>query len=108
MYNFTYHRPTTVRQAQNLLAKNEDAKLLAGGHSLLPVMKLRLASPTAIIDLSRVECDLYAIAGVTDHITPWPACYPSIRAFGGWAHTRARPRDKDRARRAKGAHARGA
>jgi carbon-monoxide dehydrogenase medium subunit len=55
MYNFTYHRPTTVRQAQNLLAKNEDAKLLAGGHSLLPVMKLRLASPTAIIDMSRVE-----------------------------------------------------
>ena len=30
MYNFTYHRPTTVRQAQNLLAKNEDAKLRAG------------------------------------------------------------------------------
>jgi carbon-monoxide dehydrogenase medium subunit len=55
MYNFTYHRPTTVRQAQNLLAKNEEAKLLAGGHSLLPVMKLRLASPTAIIDMSRVE-----------------------------------------------------
>src|SRR5262252_2393221 len=55
MYNFTYHRPTTLRQAANLLAKNEDAKLLAGGHSLLPVMKLRLARPSAIIDISRVE-----------------------------------------------------
>src|SRR5262249_59431166 len=55
MYSFTYHRPTTVRQAVNLLAKNEDAKLLAGGHSLIPVMKLRLARPSAIIDLSRVE-----------------------------------------------------
>jgi carbon-monoxide dehydrogenase medium subunit len=55
MYSFTYHRPTSVRQAVNLLAKNEDAKLLAGGHSLIPVMKLRLARPSAIIDLSRVE-----------------------------------------------------
>jgi len=55
MYSFTYHRPATVRQAASLLAKNEDAKLLAGGHSLIPVMKLRLARPSAIIDLSRVE-----------------------------------------------------
>jgi carbon-monoxide dehydrogenase medium subunit len=55
MYSFTYHRPSTVRQAANLLAKNEDAKLLAGGHSLIPVMKLRLARPTAIVDISRVE-----------------------------------------------------
>ena len=55
MYTFAYHRPTTLRQAVNLLAKTEDAKLLAGGHSLIPVMKLRLAKPTAIIDLSRVE-----------------------------------------------------
>jgi aerobic carbon-monoxide dehydrogenase medium subunit len=55
MYNFTYHRPTTVRQAANLLAKNEEAKLLAGGHSLIPVMKQRLASPSALIDLNLVE-----------------------------------------------------
>src|SRR5213593_1747736 len=55
MYDFTYHRPTTVRQAANLLAKTEEAKLLAGGHSLIPVMKLRLARPSAVIDLSRVE-----------------------------------------------------
>ena len=55
MYGFTFHRPTTVRQAVNLLAKHEDAKLLAGGHSLIPVMKLRLASPPVIIDLSKVE-----------------------------------------------------
>jgi carbon-monoxide dehydrogenase medium subunit len=55
MYAFTFHRPTTVRQAVNLLAKHEDAKLLAGGHSLIPVMKLRLASPPVLIDLSKVE-----------------------------------------------------
>ena len=55
MYAFTYHAPTTVRQAVNLLAKNPEAKLLAGGHSLIPVMKLRLASPSAIIDMNKVE-----------------------------------------------------
>jgi carbon-monoxide dehydrogenase medium subunit len=55
MYEFTFHRPTTVRQAVNLLSKNEDAKLLAGGHSLVPVMKQRLAAPPVLIDLSKVE-----------------------------------------------------
>jgi len=55
MYNFTYHRPTTARQAANLLAKHPEAKLLAGGHSLIPVMKLRLAQPSALIDLNGVE-----------------------------------------------------
>jgi aerobic carbon-monoxide dehydrogenase medium subunit len=54
MYNFAFHRPTTVRQAAGLLARNPEAKLLAGGHSLLPVMKQRLASPSALIDLSLV------------------------------------------------------
>ena len=48
MYSFTYHRPASLRQAANLLAKSEDAKLLAGGHSLIPVMKLRLARPSEI------------------------------------------------------------
>ncbi len=55
MYSFTFHRPETLRQAINLLSKNEDAKLLAGGHTLLPTMKLRLANPPQLIDLSRVE-----------------------------------------------------
>ncbi len=55
MYNFTFHRPETLRQAANLLGKNADAKLLAGGHTLLPTMKMRLASPPELIDLSRIE-----------------------------------------------------
>jgi carbon-monoxide dehydrogenase medium subunit len=55
MYAFTFHRPQTVRQAAGLLAKNEDAKLLAGGQSLLPTMKLRLAGPPQIIDMSLIE-----------------------------------------------------
>jgi len=55
MYSFTFERPQTLRQAVNLLSKNADAKLLAGGHTLLPTMKLRLASPPQLIDLSRIE-----------------------------------------------------
>ncbi len=55
MYGFTFHRPATLRQAASLLAKEGDAKLLAGGQTLIPVMKQRLASPSAIIDLSLVE-----------------------------------------------------
>ncbi len=55
MYEFKYHRPATVRQAANLLTKNEDAKLIAGGHTLVPVMKQRLASPPHLVDLSHVE-----------------------------------------------------
>lgn len=55
MYTFTYHRPTTVRQAVNLLTKDSEAKLLAGGHSIIPVMKLRLAKPSALVDLNKIE-----------------------------------------------------
>ena len=55
MYDFKYHRPGTVRQAANLLVKNEEAKLIAGGHTLVPVMKQRLASPPHLVDLSHIE-----------------------------------------------------
>ena len=44
MYPFNYHRPASVRKAATILAKEEDAKILAGGHTLLPTMKQRLAS----------------------------------------------------------------
>src|SRR6476646_8048171 len=55
MYSFTFHRPETLRQAVSLLTKNADAKILAGGHTLLPTMKLRLAGPPQLIDLSLIE-----------------------------------------------------
>jgi carbon-monoxide dehydrogenase medium subunit len=55
MYAFSYHRPKTVRQAAGLLAKHEEAKLLAGGHTLIPTMKLRLAGPPHIVDMSKIE-----------------------------------------------------
>ena len=45
MYAFDYHRPQSVAEAAKLLASNAEAKLLAGGHTLLPTMKQRLASP---------------------------------------------------------------
>jgi aerobic carbon-monoxide dehydrogenase medium subunit len=54
MYAFTYHRPRSLREAASLLAKTEDAKFIAGGHSLLPVMKQRLAAPPALIDLAGI------------------------------------------------------
>ncbi len=55
MYNFTYHRPTGLRQAGNMLTKLDDPKLLAGGQTLIPVMKQRLASPANIIDLNKID-----------------------------------------------------
>jgi carbon-monoxide dehydrogenase medium subunit len=54
MYTFEYHRPTSVRQAANLAEKAEDAKFLAGGHTLLPTMKQRLAAPANLIDLGQI------------------------------------------------------
>lgn len=54
MHAFAYHRPQSVADAARLLASNTEAKLLAGGHTLLPTMKLRLAAPKAIVDLGRV------------------------------------------------------
>ncbi len=51
---FEYHRPDSLGAATALLAANPDAKLIAGGHSLLPAMKLRLASPAALVDLAGV------------------------------------------------------
>jgi len=53
---FEYHKAGTVREALDLLAKYKDeAKLLAGGHSLLPAMKLRLAQPKHVIDIGKVS-----------------------------------------------------
>ncbi|MBX9588759.1 MAG: xanthine dehydrogenase family protein subunit M [Hyphomonadaceae bacterium] len=54
MYAFQYHRPQSVADAAKLLASNSEAKLLAGGHTLLPTMKQRLAAPKAIVDLARI------------------------------------------------------
>ncbi|MBI4266333.1 MAG: xanthine dehydrogenase family protein subunit M [Acidobacteria bacterium] len=53
---FEYARPQTLEEALALLARHgDDAKLLAGGHSLIPAMKLRLAQPKILIDLARLD-----------------------------------------------------
>ena len=61
MYNFAFHRPTGLRQASNMLGKLEEAKILAGGQTLIPTMKLRLASPNNIIDLNAIAGELSGI-----------------------------------------------
>ena len=52
--NFDYFRASSVADAGRLLAEHPGAKLLAGGHSLIPLLKLRLAAPSAVIDIGRI------------------------------------------------------
>jgi|UniRef100_A0A7C3DPU3 carbon-monoxide dehydrogenase medium subunit len=51
---FSYKKVTNLSEALSLLQQNPEAKLLAGGHSLIPAMKLRLAAPPMLIDISKV------------------------------------------------------
>lgn len=72
---FEYHSPTSLEEALDLLASKEDAKILAGGQSLVPLMKLRLAKPKHIVDLGRIpglksvieEGDGISIGALTTH-----------------------------------------
>ncbi len=72
---FDYKKVSSVAEALAALAANPDAKLLAGGHSLIPTMKLRLAAPSALIDVSsivglkgiRLEGDWIVIGAMTTH-----------------------------------------
>jgi carbon-monoxide dehydrogenase medium subunit len=73
---FDYHTPGTVREALDLLGRyKDDAKLLAGGHSLLPTMKLRLAQPKHLVDIRKVpglsgikeDGGMLAIGALTTH-----------------------------------------
>ncbi|TFV55142.1 carbon monoxide dehydrogenase [Mycobacterium sp. PS03-16] len=64
---FTYHRPASVAEALDLLAAHPDAKLLAGGQSLLTLMNLRLARPSVIVDIGRLT-ELTRIFDDTDDL----------------------------------------
>jgi carbon-monoxide dehydrogenase medium subunit len=72
---FEYERASSVEEAIGFLQSNEDAKLLAGGHSLLPLMKLRLARPALLVDIGRLsdlsyvreDGDRIAIGALTRH-----------------------------------------
>ena len=61
---FAYHKPTTIKEAVALLtAHSDDSKILAGGHSLVPVLKLRLNDPEHLIDISGVA----SMGGIKDN-----------------------------------------
>jgi carbon-monoxide dehydrogenase medium subunit len=62
MYEFTYHKPSSLDEAKRLLQDNEEAQLLAGGMTLLPTMKLRLARPAHLVDLTGVD----SLRGIED------------------------------------------
>ena len=53
--SFDYKRANSIDEALSLLAQNEDAKILAGGHSLIPAMKLRLTQPPLLVDIGRIK-----------------------------------------------------
>lgn len=75
MYEFNFHRPASLAEAVELFKGAEDARYLAGGHTLLPTMKQRLASPSDLVDLSaieelkgiKVEGDALVIGAATTH-----------------------------------------
>src|SRR5579885_766396 len=75
MYEFNYHKPASLDEIANLLAANDEAKLLAGGMTLLPTLKLRLAKPSQLIDLAAIpslkgiseEGDAVVIGAMTRH-----------------------------------------
>ena len=72
---FEYERAGSVEQAVELLGRDENAKLLAGGHSLIPLMRLRLARPSLLVDIGRLDelryvredGDRIAIGALTRH-----------------------------------------
>ena len=51
---FEYVAPASVAEATAFLTSHDEAKLVAGGHSLIPLMKLRLAAPKYLVDISRI------------------------------------------------------
>src|SRR5262249_41571124 len=62
MYEFTYHKPTSLDEVANLLNANEEAKIVAGGMTLIPTLKLRLAKPSDLVDLAAIT----SLRGITD------------------------------------------
>lgn len=52
--DFEYAVPTTLQEALDLLSQNPEAKVLAGGHSLLPLLRIRLASPPMLVDIGKI------------------------------------------------------
>ncbi|QPF85231.1 xanthine dehydrogenase family protein subunit M [Bradyrhizobium genosp. L] len=68
MYETTYHRASSVDDAVSLFGKGSEAKFLAGGQTLLPVMKQRLAAPSDVIDVAKIK-DMIGIDVSGDTVT---------------------------------------
>lgn len=68
MYQTTYHRASSVDEAASLFAKGSEAQFIAGGQTLLPVMKQRLASPSDVIDLGKIK-ELIGVEASGDTLT---------------------------------------
>jgi aerobic carbon-monoxide dehydrogenase medium subunit len=62
MYEFTYHKPASLEEITSLLGANEEAKLVAGGMTLIPTLKQRLAKPSDLVDLAAIT----SLRGITD------------------------------------------
>jgi carbon-monoxide dehydrogenase medium subunit len=84
---FAYARPTTVDEALQAIASGgEDVKIMAGGQSLIPVMRLRLAAPETVVDLSRVaelrgvrdDGDAIVIGAMTTHFGKSIFSFPNL------------------------------
>jgi aerobic carbon-monoxide dehydrogenase medium subunit len=100
---FEYFRPTALDEALALLAEHEDAKPLAGGQSLVPMLNFRLARPAGLVDLAaidelagiRIEDDALVVGAMT---TQWdlehsPSAFPLLcEALGHVGHTATRCR----------------
>ena len=75
MYEFDYHRPASLDEVANLLGARADAKIVAGGMTLVPTLKLRLAKPSDLVDLAAIaslrgisdEGDALVIGAMTRH-----------------------------------------
>src|SRR5436853_6989591 len=94
MYETTYHRPSSVDEAVALFGKGSESKYLAGGHTLIPVMKQRLASPSDVIDLGKIKeligieasGDTLAIKAATTHYDVAQSAAAAQKAIPALAH----------------------
>ena len=68
MYQFNYHRPSSLAEAEKLFSSADDPKFLAGGHTLIPTLKQRLASPSDVIDIGALK-ELAGIAVTAGGVT---------------------------------------
>jgi carbon-monoxide dehydrogenase medium subunit len=76
MYEFNYHQPASLDEVARLLGADEDAKIVAGGMTLIPTLKQRLAKPSDLVDLAKIdslrgireEGDALVIGAMTRHV----------------------------------------